>query len=422
MNNKISRRKFTQLATAASAGVMAPAVWGSARAQAQPIRIGCSLSLTGPLSGNKSAQIGYELWRDDVNAAGGLLGRKVEFVLYDDQSSAASIPGIYSKLVDVDKVDLLLSPYGANLTAVVMPFVKQRDRFMVGIFGLSNNDEVKHDKFFQIAPWGPNATMQWARGFFDLAKTQDVKKIAIIAADAEFSKSAALGGRAIAKEMGMDLVMDLTYPPNTSDFSAILRNIKAAAPDAVFVCSYPPDSSALIRGVSEIGVGDSVKLFGGAMVGPQYASLLENLGSSLNGVVNFHTYVPEPTLVNPRITEFLTRYEPLAKQRGVDTLGYYIPPFAYAAGQVIAAAVNAAQSTDNAAISSYLHLNAVDTIVGRIRFDQTGNWSQRRVLMVQFRGLTNRNLDQFKEAGKQVIVDPPAFKSGEYIPFSKARG
>ena len=192
----ISRRRFTGLAAATSVGLMAPAVWTSGRAQGQPVRIGCSLSLTGALSGGvKAGLIGYELWRDDVNAAGGLLGRPVELVVYDDQSTSAPVPGIYAKLVDVDKVDLLLSPYGANLTATIMPFVKQRDRFVVGMYGISNNDEAKHDKFFQIAPWGPKASTDFCRGFFDLAKANGLKKIAILAADAEFSKSAAVALR-----------------------------------------------------------------------------------------------------------------------------------------------------------------------------------------------------------------------------------
>src|SRR6478735_9197998 len=179
---KITRRNFTQLGAGAAIGVAAPAIWSGANSQNAPIRIGASASLTGPLSSTKNLVIGYELWRDDINAAGGLLGRKVELVIYDDQSLPANIPGIYSKLVDVDKVDFLFSPYGANLTAPLMPFVKQRDRFVVGILTLASNDSLKHDKFFQAAPWGPNGAEDWARGFFDLAKAEGIKKIAIMAA------------------------------------------------------------------------------------------------------------------------------------------------------------------------------------------------------------------------------------------------
>ncbi|HEX8663418.1 MAG TPA: amino acid ABC transporter substrate-binding protein [Beijerinckiaceae bacterium] len=416
----ISRRDFARLAAASA--VAAPAVWTAARAQGQPVRIGCSLSLTGTLSGGvKAGLIGYELWRDDVNAAGGILGRPVELVVYDDQSTSAPIPGIYSKLVDVDRVDLLFSPYGANLTAVIMPFVKQRDRFVVGMYGISNNDEVKHDKFFQIAPWGPKASTDFCRGFFDLAKANGLKRIAILAADAEFSKSAAAGGLKIMQEYGMELAVNQGYPPNTTDFSAILRNLKGVAPDAVFVCSYPPDSTAFVRGVSEIGLPASVKLVGGAMVGPQYAPVLENLGPALNGFVNFHLYVPEPTLKFAGIQEFLARYEPIARQRGVDLLGHYIPPFFYAAGQLVAAAAKGAGSLDQARMAQWLHANPVETIVGTIRFDPAGDWVERRVLIVQYRGLSARNVEQFRAPGKQVVVDPPALKSGDFVPFAAAR-
>ncbi|MGB9116064.1 amino acid ABC transporter substrate-binding protein [Bradyrhizobium sp.] len=417
----ITRRNFARLGVTAAMGVAAPAVWRDARAQSAPIRVGASASLTGPLSSTKNSVIGYELWRDDVNAAGGLLGRKVELVIYDDQSLPANVPGIYSKLVDVDKVDFLFSPYGANLTAPVMPFAKQRDLFIVGILTLAANDGVKHDKFFQAAPWGPNGAEDWARGFFDLAQAQGIKKMAILAADTEFSKTAAAGGRRISEQFGMQVADYQIYPPTNRDFSAILRNIRASSAEAVFVCSYPADSTGIVRGVQEVGIGDQVRLFGGGMVGTQYASLLGNLGPALNGITSFHLYVPEPTLKFEGIDGFLTRYAPIAAQRQVDPLGFYIPPFCYAAGQLISSAIKATGTIDQAKVSQWLHSNTVDTIVGKITFNALGDWTQRRVLMCQFRNVQGNDVEQFRQAGKQVIVDPAALKSGELIPFAQAR-
>lgn len=418
---KITRRNFAQLGAGAVMGVAAPAVWSGAHAQSQPIRVGASASLTGPLSGTKNSVIGYELWRDDINAAGGLLGRKVELVIYDDQSLPANVPSIYSKLVDIDKVDFLFSPYGANLTAPVMPFAKQRDLFVIGILTLAANDGVKHDKFFQAAPWGPNGAEDWTRGFFDLAKGENIKKIAILAADTEFSKTAASGGRRVSEQFGIQVADYQIYPPTNRDFSAILRNIRASGAEAVFACSYPPDSTAIVRGIQEIGVGDQVRLFGGAMVGLQYASLLENLGPALNGITNFHLYVPEPTLKFQGIESFLTRYAPIAQQRQADALGLYIPPFCYAAGQLISSAVTATGTIDRTKVSQWLHANSVDTIVGKIAFNELGDWTQRRVLLCQFQNVQGTGLDQFRTSGKQVIVDPPGLKSGKLIPFAEAR-
>jgi branched-chain amino acid transport system substrate-binding protein len=417
----ITRRSFGRLSAGALAGVAAPAVLSGAHAQSKPIRIGASISQTGPLASTKNLQIGYELWRDDINAAGGLLGRKVELVTYDDQSLPATVPGIYSKLVDVDQVDFLMTPYGANLTAPLMPFAKQRDRFVIGIMTLASNDRFKNDKFFQAAPWGPNSAEDWARGFFDLANAEGVRKIAIIAADTEFSKTAAAGGKRVCEQFGMQVPVYTLYPPTNRDFSAILRNIRASGAEAVFVCSYPADSTSLLRGIQEIGIGDQVRLFGGGMVGLQYASLLESLGPALNGVTNFHLYVPEPTLKFEGIDNFLTRYAPIARERQVDTLGFYIPPFTYAAGQLIAAAVKATGSLDQGELARWLHANPVDTVVGKITFNEIGDWTERRVLMCQFQGVQGNDLEQFRRPGRQVVVAPEAYRSGKLLPFAEAR-
>jgi branched-chain amino acid transport system substrate-binding protein len=419
----LSRRRFSKIAAAAGAAIAAPALSREALAQQGPIKIGTSISQTGALAATKNGLIGYQLWRDAVNASGGLLGRQVELVTYDDQSSPAQIPSIFSKLVDIDHCDVLLSPYGAVLTAPVMPFVKQRDLFLMGMFTLASNESLRHDKFFNACPWGPNSQASYARGFFDVARAAGCTKVAIMAADLEFSRTSAAGGKATAEQYGMQVVYDQAYPPNQTDFSTILRNIRASQADAVFVCSYPPDSAALVRGLSEVGVGDSVKIFGGSMVGPQYAALLAALGPALNGIVNFHLYVPEPTMRNPAIDGFLARYEPIARQQQVDPLGHYIPPFCYAAGQIVEAAVKGANSLDNAAMARWLHANPVDTIVGRAAFNDIGDWTERRVLMVQFRGIQGRDLAQFTQPGRQVILDPPALRSGELAaPFSTARG
>lgn len=419
----ITRRNFNRLAAVAATSIAMPSVLsGRAFGQDKPIRFGASISLTGPLSGTKNGQIGYELWRDDVNAAGGLLGRQVELVLLDDQSSASNIPAIYSALADVEKCDVLFGPYGASLTAPVMPFIKQRDLFMIGMFPLAANEKARHDKFFHSAAWGPNSGTDWARGFFDLAKSVGVKRVAILANDLEFSKNAAVGGAKVAEEYGMEIVFNQSYPPNTSDFSSILRNISAANPDAVFVGSYPADSTAIIHGIREIGLPDSVQIFGGAMIGPQYGSLLSSLGPELNGVVNSHLFAPEPTMQTPEIKKFFDRYVPIAEKQGVDPLGYYVPPFYYVAGQLAAAAITGAGSLDQAAMAAWLHGNTVETIVGPATFNDIGDWTKRRVLMVQIQNVKGNDLAQFREPGHQVILDPPELKSGEFIhPYNKAR-
>jgi branched-chain amino acid transport system substrate-binding protein len=417
----ITRRAFAKAAVGASAAIASPAI--IAAAADRPIRIGFSIAQTGGIAaGGKAGLLALELWRSDVNAAGGLLGRPVEFVVYDDQSQTNTVPGIYAKLLDIDKVDLLLSPYGTNLTAVVMPMIKQRDRLVIAQFEIGQNDNLKHDKFFEIAPWGPEPGANWCRGYFDLAKRLGYKTLGIINSDSEFSANAASIGVRVAGEYGMKVISNQHYPPNSVDFSGILRNLNAAAPDFVFVASYPVESAGLVHGISEIGIADSVQMLGGAMVGIQYAQQLESLGSQLKGITNYDTYVVAPTMNFVGIDKFLERYRPLAESKGVDALGHFLPPFFYAGGQLIEKAVKAVGSIDESKLAQWLHNNTIDTVVGPIKFGPDGNWAENRIVMAQYRDVQDKNLDQFRNPGKQIILQPDGLATGTIIaPYKKAR-
>src|SRR5258706_515012 len=392
-----------------------------AAAAQQPIKIGIGIAQTGGLSvGGKPALLALQMWRDDVNAKGGLLGRKVELISYDDQTNPALVPGIYTKLLDIDKVDLIIAPYGTNPNAPLMPLVKQRDLLLMGNFSFDANAQIRHDKWFNNSPWGAGA-LAWGGTFLDAGRKMGLKTIAFMAADAEFAQNLCNGGRNLVKAMGLQTVYDQNYPPNLVDFSSIIRAVRAAKPDIVFVCSYPPESVAIVRAVNELGVGPSVKLIGGGMVGLQFAPIMESLGPMLNGFVNYNSWVPEKTMDNPAIREFLKRYEVRAKQEKVDLLGYYLPPFNYAIGQMLEQAVGATKSLDHKGLANYLRSHEMKTMVGNIKFDALGEWATPRVPMVQFRGIKGKDLDQFRQQGKQVIIGPASLKTGDIVPFDKAR-
>src|SRR4026207_332362 len=124
-----------------------------ALAQQGPIKVGMSMPQTGTLgAGGKAALVALRMWVEDVNAKGGLLGRKVELIAYDDQSNPATTPGIYTKLLDVDKVDLLIAPYGTVPTAPIMPRVKQRGLLLMGNFSCQVNHTGRHVMWFKQAP------------------------------------------------------------------------------------------------------------------------------------------------------------------------------------------------------------------------------------------------------------------------------
>jgi branched-chain amino acid transport system substrate-binding protein len=387
----------------------------------QPVKIGMSMPQTGPLGGGgKAALLALNMWVEDINAKGGLLGRKVQFIAYDDQTNPGVVPGIYTKLLDVDKVDLLIAPYGTNVTAPIMPLVKQRDLLLMGNFSFDVNAQIRHDKWFNNAPWGAGA-LAWGGTFLEAGRKMGGKTIAIMAADAEFAQNLCNGGRAISKAMGLQSVYDQNYPPNSVDFSSIIRAVRAAKPDIVFICSYPAESAAIVRAVAEIGVGPTVKIIGGGMVGLQFAPIMEALGPLLNGFVNYNSWVPEKTMANPEVQEFLKRYSVRAKAEKVDPLGFYLPPFNYAIGQMLAQAITATKSLNQKALADYIRSHEMKTMVGNIKFDAVGEWATPRVPMAQFRGIKGKDLEQFRQAGKQVIIGPAALKTGDVVPFDKAR-
>jgi branched-chain amino acid transport system substrate-binding protein len=405
---------LTRRQTLSLAGGVLASMASSANAQTAPIKIGFGMALTGGLAGGgKAALLAYQIWADEVNARGGLLGRKVELVNYDDQSNPSTVPGIYSKLIDIDKVDLVVSGYATVPTAAAMPVIMQKGKTFLSLFALALNDQFNYDRYFQMQPTGPNSKSEFSRGFFELAAklTPRPQTVALAGADAEFGAIALEGARENAKKTGIKIVFDRSYPPNTQDFGSIVRSIKATNPDLLYVASYPPDSAGMIRAMHEVGFG--ARMVGGGMIGLQFAALKQQLGPMLNNILAYDLYVPEPTMNFPGIAAFLVKYRERAVQAGVDPLGIYIPPFAYAEMQILEQAVNAVKSLEDKKLAEYLHASKFSTIVGDIKFGARGEWEEPRVLLVQYRGIEGNDIEQFKQPGKQVIVDPASFKSGE---------
>ena len=156
------------------------------------------------------------------------------------------------------------------------------------------------------------------------------------------------------------------------------------------------------------------------MVGMQYASLITQLSEKLNRVVNYHFFVPSAKMNFPGIEDFLKNYQSQAKDAGVDPLGFYQPPFAYAAMQILEQAIKATGGLNDDALAKYIHANTFKTIVGDVKFNELGEWAQARPIVVQFQNIQGTGLEQYMTGRKQVIVYPPEYKDGELEqPFAK---
>jgi branched-chain amino acid transport system substrate-binding protein len=386
----------------------------SAVRAAEPITIGFDTEQTGGLAPNgKAALLAQQIWTEEVNAKGGLLGRPVKLVYYDDQSNPALVPGIITKLLDVDKVDILIGGNGTNMLAPALPIVMQHDLTFLGLFGLDVNSEFHYPNYFSMIPAGGEHPREaFSQGFFAVAAAMNPKPqtIALVGADAEFSKNAVDGARAQAKRMGLKIVYDQTYPPATADYTPIVRAIQATHPDLVYVGSYPTDTVGMVRAVGEVGL--RAKLFGGGMVGLQSTAIKMQLGPLLNGIEDYDFWQPVKTFATPEALEFLRKYQAKAGAAGVDALGYYLPPFAYADMQVLQQAIEGTGGLDQHKLADYLRSHTFHTVAGDIRFGPNGEWTEQRVLAVQFRGVIGHELDQFKDAKTEVVLWPSALQTG----------
>jgi len=389
----------------------------------EPIKIGFGMALSGPLAPNgKMSLVAMQIWEDDINAKGGLLGRPVKLVYYDDQSSPAQVPSIYAKLLDIDKVDLIVSGYASTQIAAALPTAIARKKLFVSLFGTGVNDSFKYTKYFSMIPNGPTPKPAFTRGFFKVAEVQNPKPqtIALAYADAEFGQNACEGARENAKTSGFKVVYDKSYPPSTVDFSSIVRVIQDAKPDLMVVCSYPLDTAGIVKAMSEVGF--KPKMWGGAMVGLQATAFKTQLGPMLNGVVNFETWLPVKSMDFPGAFELLKKYQERAKTAGTDPLGYYMPVWAYADLQVLGDSIAATKSLNDDVLADYLHKTTFTTVVGKVKFGPFGEWAEERTLAAQFQHIKGNNIDEFRDLKTEVIIYPPQFKSGDVIyPYEKAK-
>jgi branched-chain amino acid transport system substrate-binding protein len=388
-----------------------------------PIRIGYCLSLSGGLKANgQTARLAHQIWADDVNARGGLLGRGVELVCVDDHTDATSVPAIYESLLNDQRVDLLLGGYGNNSISPAMPQVVEHDKFFVGLMGLGVNTELHYNRYFAMIPTGSDPSVALTEGFFDAASLQEPKPrtIAILAADADFTKNPIAGARANAARLGLEVVSETKYPLTTADFVPVLNALKPDDPDILFLCSYLNDSIGLVRALAKADINPAV--VGGAMIGPQSSSVQQQLGPLLNGLVNYEYWLPTAAMAFPGIGSLIATYQERAQGTDADALGYYVAPFAYAQLQVLEQAIRETGGLVDGALAEYTHAARFRTVVGDVRFAENGEWAEPRVLTVQFRNLASNDISAFKSPDSRVIVYPSDYASGTLAyPYSDAK-
>ena len=339
-----------------------------------PIRIGASLSLTGTYAKlGKNQHEGYQLCIKDLNAKGGLLGRKAELVTYDDQSLPATAVRLYEKLITEDKVDAVMGPYSSPVTEAAANVTEKYKKVMVAPLAATTSIFKKGRKyiFMVITP-----AESYLEGLIDTAAKRGLKTVAVINEDTLFSKAAAAGAVELAKKKGMQIVYQEAYPKGNTDFSALLTKVKAANPDVIAAGTYFDDAVALTRQMKELNVNP--KMYGVTVGGdlPEFYDVLKQNAEYIYGATQW-----EHTLPYPGNQEFFDAYK-----KEFNHEPSYHSAAGYAGCLIYAEAVKRAGSLDADKVREQLLKLEMKTMFGEYKVDADGFQTAHKMVTFQWQG------------------------------------
>jgi len=354
-----------------------------------PIKIGASMSVTGTYAKPGSYQKeGYDVCIDELNAKGGLLGRKVELVIYDDQSQPATAVKLYEKLITEDKVDAVMGPYSSAVSEAVANVTEKYKKVMVAPLAATTSIFKKGRKYiFMVITPAEN----YLDGLIDMAAKRGLKTVAIINEDTLFPKASAAGTAEAAKKRGMQVVLQEAYPKGNTDFSALLVKIKAANPGVIAAGTYFDDAVAITRQMKELNVNP--KMFGLTVGGdlPEFYDLLKQNAEYVYGSTQW-----DETLPYPGQKEFLAAYTKKFKHEPS-----YHAAAGYAGCLIYGEAVKRAGTLDADKVREQLLKMEIKTAFGDYKVDADGFQVAHKMVMLQW------------QDGKRVVVWPDDLAGGK---------
>jgi len=355
----------------------------------QPLRVGVSLSITGKqysVQGNYCRE-GYLLCQKHVNARGGVGGRPIQFVIYDDISDEKTAAELYEKLVD--KVDAVLGPYGSAITEAVADVAEKHRKLMIAANAATSSIWEKGRRYLimVLAPID-SASL----GVLDLAARNSLMRVAVINQDALLPKAVGKGAADIAKQKGLEVLLFETYTSGTADFSPLLTKIKALNPDVLVAASVRLDDLVgITRQMKDADL--NVKMLSSLPYGllPEY---YQRLGKDAEFVYSATFW--EAGLPYPGNQEFVAAYEQEYKRApAVQSAN------SYAGCELFVEAVRRAGTTDSDKLKDVLLTLKMKTILGDFAIDERGFQIGQKAVAIQW------------QAGKQVVVWPDEMVTGK---------
>lgn len=378
-------------------GVMAMMIGMPTDASAgDEVLIGATAASTGKYANSGKELInGYTMWVEEVNARGGLLGRKVKLIHEDDESNPDKSAEIYERMITSDKVDLLLGPYSSGICMKASTVAEAHNFPLLATTTASNKIWARGYKnvFGSIAP-----AATWMDPILDFAKSQGLSTVAVIFADTAFPKTVAKGTKEKADSLGLKVVFEEAYPKKNTDFIRIIEKMKAVDPDVIIGGTYLPDSVAFLRQAKEHGLNAKILAF---TVGPIHVDFWKKLGSIAEGVMAPAPWVP--TLDFPGVKSFVEKYE---KRHGYKPGAH--AGIGYGGGHILEAAVKKAGSLDKDKLRKTLSELDTTTTLGHYKVDKTG----ANIAMSSY-------VIQWSNGKKEVVLPQSAATRNIIYPFTE---
>ncbi len=354
-----------------------------------PVKIGASISVTGTYAKlGGYTQDGYLMCAKEVNEKGGLLGRKLEFVIYDDRSDAATAIKLYEKLITEDKVELVMGPYSSPITKAAATVSEKYKKLMVASLAAETAIWEQGYKylFMTISP-----AEVYMEGLVELAAERGLKTIAVINEDTSFAKAAGQGTVDLAKKKGMQVVLQEAYPKGMTDFSALIIKMKALKPDVISGGTYFDDAVAITRQMKELDVNPS--MFGATVGGdvPDFGKQLAKTADYVYGSTQWAENLPYAG-----VKEFTENYKKMFNRE----FSYHAPA-AYGACQIFSEAIRRANSLDSDKIREQLLKLKMTTAFGDYQVDERGFQVAHKMVLIQW------------QDGKRVTVWPSHLSNGK---------
>ena len=370
-----------------------------------PIVVGGTLGLTGAFAGpSADYQVAYDLWLEQVNARGGMLGRPVEMIIYDDESTPATAQALYQRLINEDDVDLLLAPYTTFIGGSILPIVEQNEMVLwnggfVGVELFQNSDWLIGSYTYQEGEY-PLSVFELIES---LPEDERPTRVGIATAQNPFTLvvrdgfNGETGVLNYAEEAGMEVVVNEEYPGDVQDLSGIVQRMKAEDVDLFFALTLPNDGALMARTVEELDFNPTIY----CSCGSQVTSLASwpDLGSAANGVMATGMAWPE----SDDYPELDLLWETVQAELGYADMPQYIP-VGYSILQVMEQAVNETGTLDQAALRDFVLGNSFETANGPFNYDDAGTPGYNAILM-----------QYLVDAGGNVVVWPEDRATGEPV-------